>query len=368
MYIELKLECTRNQSRDGQKAIDDWLCVYCKGSFPSKLRLTDHRVSGCHWGPLDSNGERLELPVYPNLKTVKQGKDLKLALQRGEEAVWGSLHQNSIWFDLNPELRDVTLPPPGARVQHRQFMVPTLAFLTASPPPAGDPQPQVRPKSQRCSKPNTASPIAPAFVDLDEDSVNEGEPGPSRHLKKRSHADMAGGHRPVQSSRQFKSPQPKQPAEGVPRPRPPQPIRVAPIQSRSPSPERVAILPPPTPAPHAAGGSARTPVSPVQTPICTEDVAVALKTDRQQFYVKAASATRSAVKMDIPKPQLRPPIQPPSLLYLMLCELLKFDLECGDMQAFQDVVQNWQKDPSFMDRFTRGKQCFVQCFSTSSET
>ena len=87
----------------------------------------------------------------------------------------------------------------------------------------------------------------------------------------------------------------------------------------------------------------------MQTPICTEDVAVALKTDRQQFYVKAASATRSAVKMDIPKPQLRPPIQPPSLLYLMLCGLLKFDLECGDMHAFQDVVQNWQKDPSFMD-------------------
>lgn len=108
VYIELKLECTRNRSRDGQKARDDWLCVYCKGSFPSKLRLTDHRVSGCPRGPVDSNGLRLELPVYPNLKTAKQGKDLKLALQRGDGSVWESLHDNSIWLDLNPEQRDVT--------------------------------------------------------------------------------------------------------------------------------------------------------------------------------------------------------------------------------------------------------------------
>jgi hypothetical protein len=158
VYIELKLECTRNRSRDGQKARDDWLCVYCKGSFPSKLRLTDHRVSGCPRGPVDASGLRLELPVYPNLKTAKQGKDLKLALQRGEEAVWGSLHHNSIWFDLNPELKDVTHPPPGARVQHRQFMLPTLEILTANPPPPGHPQPQVKQKATRPSKPDTASP------------------------------------------------------------------------------------------------------------------------------------------------------------------------------------------------------------------
>ena len=44
VYIELKLECTRNRIRDGHKARDDWLCAYCKCSFPSKLRLTDHRV------------------------------------------------------------------------------------------------------------------------------------------------------------------------------------------------------------------------------------------------------------------------------------------------------------------------------------
>ena len=81
VYIELKLECTRNRKRDLQKARDDWLCLYCGGSFPSKLRLTDHRVVGCPRGPVDANGEKFQLPVYPNLKTTKQGKDLKLALQ-----------------------------------------------------------------------------------------------------------------------------------------------------------------------------------------------------------------------------------------------------------------------------------------------
>jgi hypothetical protein len=351
VYIELKLECTRNRSRDGQKARDDWLCVYCKGSFVSKLRLTDHRVSGCPRGPLDSNGLKLELPVYPNLKTAKQGKDLKLALQRGEEAVWGSLHHNSIWYDLNPELKDVTHPPPGARVQHRHFMLPTLDILSASPPPAGHPQPQARPKPQRPSKPNSASEHRrTVFVDLDGDGDDEGEAGTSRQTKKRSHEDMAGGHRAFFSSRQQKSQPTKKSAEGLPRRPPSQPIRVEPIQTRSPSTERVAILPPPTPAPHAPGGSARPPVSHVQTPTCTEDVAVALRKDRQQYYVKAASAARSGVKMDNPKPQLRPPIQPPGLFYLMACGLVKFDMECGDMQAFRELVEDWQNDPSFMDR------------------
>ena len=105
VYIELKIECTRNRSRDGQKARDDWVCVYGKGSLPSKLRLTDHRVSGCPRGPVDSTGARLELPVYLNLKTANQGKDLKLALQRGDGVVWDTLRHNSIWLDLCPESR-----------------------------------------------------------------------------------------------------------------------------------------------------------------------------------------------------------------------------------------------------------------------
>lgn len=111
VYIELKLECTRNRCRDGQKSRDDWLCVYCRGSFPSKLRLTDHRVGGCPCGPVDSTGARVELPVYPNLKTAKQGKDLKAALQRGERSVWDNLQDNAIWLELNPELKVITYPP-----------------------------------------------------------------------------------------------------------------------------------------------------------------------------------------------------------------------------------------------------------------
>ena len=80
VYIELKLECTRNRIQNVHKARDDWLCLYCRGSFPSKLRLTNHRVGGCPCGPVNSNGAKWGLLVYPNLKTTKQGKDLKLAL------------------------------------------------------------------------------------------------------------------------------------------------------------------------------------------------------------------------------------------------------------------------------------------------
>jgi hypothetical protein len=59
-------------------------------------------------------GEKLELPVYPNLKTAKQGKDLKAALQRGERSVWDVLQNNPMWLELNPELKDASYPPPGA--------------------------------------------------------------------------------------------------------------------------------------------------------------------------------------------------------------------------------------------------------------
>ena len=65
VYIELKLELTRSRKRDVTKARDDWVCLYCGGSFLSKLRLTDHRVVGCPCGPVDSRGSKWELPVYP---------------------------------------------------------------------------------------------------------------------------------------------------------------------------------------------------------------------------------------------------------------------------------------------------------------
>lgn len=111
VYIELKIECTLYRSRDVQKARDDWLCVYCRNGFPSKLRLSDHRVGGCPCGPVDASGRKLELPVYPNLKTAKQGKDLKAALQRGERSFTDVLRDDSMWLELNPELRDVAEPP-----------------------------------------------------------------------------------------------------------------------------------------------------------------------------------------------------------------------------------------------------------------
>ena len=369
VYIELKLECTRNRSRDVQKARDDWLCVYCKGSFPSKLRLTDHRVAGCPRGPVDETGSKWEFPVYPNLKTAKQGKDLKLALQRGDGSVWESLQDNSIWLDLNPELRDVTCPPPGARVQVRQFMPPTLSDLVACPAPARDSQPPGKPRPQRAPRQHTAPATATAYVDLEEDGDDESEAPPSRP-NKRSHTQMADGHPVFHLSRQFKSVHTKQPqhvrgdrqsahppkrsrlatTSGDSRRPPPQPIHVTPIQTRSPSPERAAILPPPTPAPHAPGHSPMAPVSPMQTSAGSQDVALGLRKDRQAFYVKAASAARSGVKMDYPKPALRPPIQPPGLFHLMACGLLNFDLECGEFHAFEEEVEKWQKDPSFMDR------------------
>ena len=65
LYIKLKLECIHNRSRNVHKARDDWLCLYCRGSFPSKLQLTNHRVGGCPCGPLDSSGSKWELHVYP---------------------------------------------------------------------------------------------------------------------------------------------------------------------------------------------------------------------------------------------------------------------------------------------------------------
>jgi hypothetical protein len=80
---------------------------------------------------VDSSGSKWELRVYPNLKTTKQGTDLKLALQRGDGSVWDNLQDNSIWMELNPELRDPTFPPVGARVQVRWFMEPSLERLAA---------------------------------------------------------------------------------------------------------------------------------------------------------------------------------------------------------------------------------------------
>jgi hypothetical protein len=367
VYIELKLECTRNRSRDVQKSRDDWLCVYCAGTFTSKLRLTDHRLGGCSCGPVDSNGSKVELPVYLNLKTAKQGKDLKMALQRGERSFWENLQDDSMWLDLNHELKDITYPPTGARVQVRRFKLPTIAGLVpcqtatggeshTKPPPQRSPKPPPqrtgKPPPQRSPKRHTAPPAPEEFVDLGDD---ESDPHVTRP-KKRSHARMEEGHGVFHSPLQFKTAAKKtDPLHFRRRPRPapgppPQPIRVKPIQTRSPSPSPPAILAPPTPIAHVAPMAPVTPIPPKETSGADQDTASGLRKERQAFYVRAAAEARGSVKMDIPKPPLRAPLQPPGLYYLLPCGLLKFDEKCGDVQTFEEEVHNWKIVPSFLDR------------------
>ena len=351
VYIELKLECTRCRFWDGHKSRDDWLCVYCRNSFPSKLQLTDHRVGGCPCGPVDRRGQKLELPVYPNLKTAKQGKDLKAALQRGERGQWDVLQDDSAWLDLNPELRDLTFPPLGARVHERRFMLPTIEELRASHVPArGWVQSQATPPPQQSPLRQPAQPSVSEFVDLgDEDDAE-----PTSRPKKRSHARMEEGQRVHVSARQFK-PAPRRPEpaarKGCPQPGPPpEPIRVAPIQARSPSPQRMAILAPPSPVACAAPTPPLTPVPPAQSPRPDPDFATTMRKERQAFYVATSTSARASVKMDSPKPALRPQIQPPGLYHLMEFGLLKFDAELGEFHVFQDELEGWRSDPHFNDR------------------
>jgi hypothetical protein len=377
VYIELKLECTRNRTRIGDKSRDDWMCVYCKGAFPSKLRLTDHRVGGCPCGPVNSTREKWELPVYPNLKTAKQGKDLKLALQRGDGELWDNLHDEQVWLDLNPELKEVTPPPPGARVQVRSFMEGTLQRLTAYPPPPREFRSQAKGKAPLPPRPNSAPSQPTVVVDIDDDASDEDET-PLVRMKKRSHAEMEGGHRCSISKRQWKAaprkqsplsstqsvgeeqrtPNPPRPAHRVP---PPHPIQVAPLQTRSPSPERGAILLPPpppkqvpsTPAAHVPPDAPLPPVTPatrMETPTEEHDMALGLRKERHAFYLKAASAARGTVKMDHPKPPLMTPLEPPALYHLMACDLLPIDLEQGKFEDFEVQVHEWKTHPSFKDR------------------
>lgn len=247
-------------------------------------------------------------------------------------------------------------------------MEPTLDRLTACQAMGGGSAP-CKPRLERPPKPRSAPAAATKFVDL-EDSPNDDPLIPQP--KKRSHAQMEEGHRVHHSPRQFKRVQkktnaePSRPTGGGERQKtnparssrpspgpPPQPLRLKPIQTRSPSPERGAILAPPTPVPHVPPPTpmpAAMPIPRNDTSSGENDVAARLRHDRQAFYLKAASVARASVKMDIPKPPLRPPVQPPGLFHLLQCGLLKFDLESGSFPAFQEEVDNWRNDPTFMDR------------------
>ena len=159
--------------------------------------------------------------MYPNLKTAKQGKDLKAALQRGDRSVWGLGEDNSSWLELNPELKDVCLPPLGAKVQVRRFMVPTIEFLSASQvTKGGGEQSKVRPP--RSPLRQSSQPTASEFVDLGDDATDDAEPTPSRP-KKRSHERMEEGQRVFHSRRQFKPPPKKHIPQSAPRMKRPQP-------------------------------------------------------------------------------------------------------------------------------------------------
>jgi hypothetical protein len=356
VYIELKLECTRCRFRNGQKARDDWLCVYCRNSFPSKLRLTDHHVGGCPCGPVDPTGQKLELPVYPNLKTAKQGKDLKATLQKGECGLRDVLQDESMWLELNPELRDVTYPPTGVRVHSRRFMEPTIEGLTASHVTMrGGEQSRPRPQPQQSPLRHSAEPVASNFVDLGDDNTDDVEP-PNSRPKKRSHARMEEGHRVFHSTRQFKTVPRRhnhEPAARKVRPQPgppPHSIWVSLIQARSPSPERMAILARPSPVACDAPTPPVTHVPPMQSPRAHPDIAMGLRKERQAFYVGATTLAHASVQMDSPKPALRPPIQPPGLYHLMQCGLLKFDAECSEFHVFEEELEGWKNDPAFIDR------------------
>ena len=105
-----------------------------------------------------------------------------------------------------------------------------------------------------------------------------------------------------------------------------------------------------SPVPQAAPTPPVTPVPPMQALRGEHDIAAGLRKDRQAFYVKAAAAARGSVIMDIPKPALRPPIQPPGLFHLLPCGFLNFDMECGDYKVFEEEVANWRNDAAFKVR------------------
>lgn len=137
---------------------------------------------------------KVGVPCVPNLKTTKQGKNVKLALQHGHGLVWDNLHDNSVWLDLNVELRDVTYPPPKARVQECQFMEPTLETLMASPTPTTNFRAQGKPVVQLPPRQQIAPPMPPNFVDLEDDGNDEPEAAPALQ-KKCIYAQNADGHR-----------------------------------------------------------------------------------------------------------------------------------------------------------------------------
>ena len=340
VYIELKLECTRNRSRDVEKARDVWLCVYCRGYFSSKLRFTDHCVAGCACGPVDSNGLKWELPVYPNLKTAKQGKDLKEILQRGDGELWDNLHNDAMWLNLNPELKDVIFPPPGARVHKRHFMEHTFKLVKAYLSPAADCQPHPKQGASLYRRPNTTVPAPTIFVDIhDDDDIEEEHKAAPCRTNKRFHAEIEEEYHVYVRNRKKRYP------PIVDREEPPsRSNRIIPNATRCPSSDKDVFR-------HAHSPIANVPTdAPLPSDIPSDYIVAGLRRDRHAFAMRAANVARAFVKMDNRKSMLKLPIQPPGLFYLVPCGLLTFDLKRDEFQAFEKQVQKWNNDPAFTDR------------------
>ena len=251
-------------------------------------------------------------------------------------------------------------------------MEPTLDTLTASAAP-GCGSHREKAATQRPSKARGIPESSPDVVDLGDDNNGDSDTvTPPSQPRKRTHSAMEEDWGVFHDPRQFKRVHRKSAAEQSRRPAqpdrhktnpgrtsnlsscpPPQPLRVAPIQSRSPSPERVAILGPETPVPNVPGAapiSSETPIPHNENSAGEVDVAAKLRKDRQAFYLKATNAARMEVKMDTAKPPLMPPLAPPGLFHLLQCGFLKFDVHKGSFPDFQEEVDNWRHDPACMDK------------------
>lgn len=187
-------------------------------------------------------------------------------------------------------------------------MEPTLDTLTASAAP-GCGSHREKAATQRPSKARGIPESSPDVVDLGDDNNGDSDTvTPPSQPRKRTHSAMEEDWGVFHDPRQFKRVHRKSAAEQSRRPAqpdrhktnpgrtsnlsscpPPQPLRVAPIQSRSPSPERVAILGPETPVPNVPGAapiSSETPIPHNENSAGEVDVAAKLRKDRQAFYLE----------------------------------------------------------------------------------
>ena len=126
------------------------------------------------WTQLIQSGRSMSTPTSRRPTKVKT----LLALQRCECSLWDNLQNNSMWLDLNSELKDLTYPSLGTQVHVRRFMEPTIDKLTPSLATTKGGA-QSKPRPQRSSMRQTAPPALVDFVDLGDDNNDEAEPRPA---------------------------------------------------------------------------------------------------------------------------------------------------------------------------------------------